>query len=133
MGWLEMARNIDVWREQMIIPMVLDPVVRNFILALELKGIKVPTDLTWSFTSPRREMIDPTKEIPATIEGIRGGLITLNDAIKQAGCDPDIHLQQIEDMNKKLDDKKIILDSDPRKETKYQPQEKNLNPDQNNS
>lgn len=115
MGWLEMSRNIDNWRNQVMIPMVLDPVVKAFIQAITLKGIKVPNDLNWAHTSPRREMIDPTREVPALIEGIRGGLFTLNDVIKQFGQDPEIHLTDIEKMNAMLDDKGIILDSDPRK------------------
>lgn len=125
MGWLEMARNIDVWREQMMIPMVFEKIVRMFITTIELTGTQIPKDLTWKYTSPRREMIDPTREIPATIEGIRGGLITLSDAIKQSGNDPEVHLNEIEAMNAKLDEKKIILDCDPRHEKTKFMQEKN--------
>lgn len=115
MGWLEMSRNIDMWRNQVMIPMILDPVVNAFLQAISLKGVKVPTDLNWYHTAPRREMIDPTREVPALIDGIRGGLYTLNDVIKQFGQDPETHLMDIQKMNAQLDEKEIVLDSDPRK------------------
>ena len=39
-------------------------------------------------------MIDPTKEVPATVNAIKGGLLTLSEAIRQSGRDPENHLAE---------------------------------------
>jgi capsid protein len=63
-------------------------------------------------------MIDPTKEIPAMINGIRGGLISLSEVHRQSGFNSDSLLEEIAKDNARLDALGIVIDSDPRKTMK---------------
>lgn len=116
-GRQEMERNISSWRKKMFYPQFLTPVVNNFLIAAELKGIRTDR-VTWKFTAPRKEMIQPDKEVPALIELVRAGLLSLPEAIRQSGMDPEKVLNEIEKTNAILDEKGLIFDSDARNTTK---------------
>ena len=115
MGWLEMSRNFDVWRKHTVNTQFNAKVFGWFLEACKLSGLNVPSmDFIPSWTSPRREMIDPTKEVPAKIKAIRAGLCTLSDAIRETGKHPDDHFKDLADDNKLIDSYGLILDSDAR-------------------
>jgi capsid protein len=117
MGWLEFQRCIEQWRWNMVIPRFLDPTFRWFEQIAALVG--VPDEgYTHGWTAPRREMIDPLKEIEAILLAVKGGLQSLPEAIREIGYDPDEVIAQIEEHNSKLDAKKIVIDSDPRQDPK---------------
>jgi capsid protein len=59
-------------------------------------------------------MIDPVKETNAINLMIRNGLISYSEAVRQLGYDPDDVIEEIASDFAKFDEKKIILDSDPR-------------------
>lgn len=111
MGWLEFARNIDVWRWHMHIPKVCYGIVPWIADALLIE----PQEVASGWTPPRREMIDPTKEIPATRDAIRAGLVSQPEALRENGYDPDTVLAEQQEWNRKLDAAGIVSDSDPRK------------------
>jgi capsid protein len=67
------------------------------------------------WTAPRREMIDPAREVGAKIEAVRGGLLSLSDAIRENGEHPFEQLAEIAEDNKLIDKLGLILDSDPRR------------------
>ncbi len=118
MGWIESGRNYDAWREHIIIARMLNIIVSDFkevlsisrgIDALSVKATHIP---------PRREMIDPTKEIPAMIESIRGGLESRSSVITSMGRDSNEVIEKIAKDNEKADALGLLLDSDPRFLTK---------------
>lgn len=114
MGWLEMGRNIDVWREDLIIMQMLTRMVTDFKTMLSLTGTDASREKA-THIPPKREMIDPTKEIPASIDAIRAGLSSRSDEIASLGKDPeDVYKKQQKD-NEKADEAGLVLDSDPRK------------------
>ncbi len=113
MGWIEFHRNIQSWRWLLFIPRASVPIVKWFSEAAALEGYNT-NDVTASWTAPRREMIDPTKEIPAIKEGIRSGIVTLSEAIREQGNDPKEHLKEFAEDMKMLDELNIKLDCDPR-------------------
>lgn len=119
MGWIEMQRNIEDWQFNMVVPMLCDTVWDWFLDAGYLAG-RIPSGAmepaTW--TPPRREMIDPTREIPAQINAVRGGIMSLQEVHRQNGYDSDQVLQQMADDNKRIDNLGLILDSDARKTMK---------------
>ena len=117
MGWIEMGRNIDSWRQHVMINMFIERVVKDFIKTYELTNNVNLKNISWRHISPRREMIDPSKEITGIIKSVRSGFTSLSEEITAMGRDPDKIFAQIEKDNKVLDDKKIILDSDPRNVT----------------
>jgi lambda family phage portal protein len=96
MGWIEMQRNIQDWQWQMLIPQFCDKVYSWFIEQHKMMG-NIPNTLevnaTW--TCPRREMIDPSKEITGLLKQLRSGLISYPEAVKQLGYDPDLLIAEI--------------------------------------
>ncbi|WP_274626566.1 phage portal protein [Arvimicrobium flavum] len=114
MGWLEFQRSIDAWRNHMLIPQMCAPVANWFLDgAAAVLGRRYPAHVMW--TPPRREMIDPTKEIPAARNAIRSGLSSRAYEQRRLGFDPDVLDAEIAASNKRADDLGLILDSDPRK------------------
>ena len=113
MGHLEAQRTIAVWQRDVVINQFLVPVLRWATEAAMIAGLQAaPVRVQW--VPPRREMIDPTKEIPALVEAIRAGLTTLPNAIQSLGGDPEQQLQRIKETNDLLDELGLKLTSDPR-------------------
>lgn len=115
MGHLEFQRNIDTWRKEIIIGQFLEFVVQDFknygaILGVSSEG--------WihKFIPPRREMIDPTKEVPAAVEAIKAGLSSLSDELMAQGKDPAEHLAQYKGDVELIDQLDLTLTSDARNE-----------------
>lgn len=116
MGWLEFQRNIDQWRWQILIPQMCNPTWRWFLEAVELSGSSLQgNSVEAAWTPPRREMIDPGKEIGSMRDAIRAGLQTLSESHRQLGYDSDEVLVEMASDNQKLDNLGLVLDSDPRK------------------
>ncbi len=116
MGWIEMGRNIERWQWQMLIPQLCAPVWDWFVEAARVAGNDL-AGVTATWTPPRRELIDPHKEYAATKAAIRAGLISLPEAQRELGYDPDELLDEIAASNAALDKREIVLDSDPRRTT----------------
>lgn len=114
MGRLEMQRNIDAWRWNLLIPRACTGVWNWFAFAAVLAG-EMSETVSANWTPPRREMIDPSKETSAIVDGVRSGLQTLSEAIRENGFDPDEVFAEYAADNAKLDQYKLTLDSDPRK------------------
>ena len=114
MGWLEMHRNIETWRESLLIQGFLNIVFQDFKRMMDITGQPVSPDTDAKHIPPKREMIDPTKEIPATIKKIRAGLSSLSDEISSLGQDPDELFDQWEQDQEKTDSKGLKLDSNPK-------------------
>ena len=113
MGWNEFARNIDVWRWHLIIPQMLAPLTNWFRDAAQLAGYSLPDTLP-QWTPPARVMVDMVHEVPAIKDAIRCGLITLPEAIRQQGYDPESLIQEQAAFLARLDALGIRLDCDPR-------------------
>jgi len=117
MGWIEFSRNVKKWQKQIMILKFLKPVVKDFKDTLTIMGVNT-SNASERFVPPRREMIDPTKEVPAIIEGIRAGITNLSDEIMAQGKDPNEHLSQYKKDMEQLDKLELTLDSDARKTAK---------------
>jgi lambda family phage portal protein len=115
MGHIQMSRNVSNWQWLMLAPQLLDPVVEWFADALRLSGLAVD-NLSAEHGMPRREMIDPGKEIAAIKEAIRNGLMSLPAAHRELGEDSDLLLEEIAATNALLDELQLMLDSDPRQD-----------------
>lgn len=116
MGHLEMQRNIDYWRWQMFIPKFCEPVFNVFLKWCRIQGIDV-TGVTADWTPPAREMINPTEEITALRAEVRAGFKSLPEAIRERGLNPQTVLEETIEFNQKLDEAKLIFDTDPRRVT----------------
>jgi lambda family phage portal protein len=94
MGWLEFHRNVAAWRWNLTIPQVLDPVHRWFNLAAGLAQVRGPRRMIW--TPPRRELVDPAKEIGALIEGVKAGFMSLSEVQRSLGFIPREVMEELE-------------------------------------
>lgn len=117
MGWVEMHRNIQVYRRKMIIPQLCRGVFGWFTESSEIVGVPTVSsvmDVTW--TPPRREMFDPVKETQGQKDAIRMGSKTLTGTILENGDNPEkIFSQHVED-KKLLDQYGLKFESDYRNE-----------------
>ncbi len=116
MGWLEFQRNIDSWRTNLINPHFNWRVFKWFLEALEILG-ETTNDVRVSWIAPNREMIDPTKEIPAMQKAVRSGFSSLSEILRSLGKNPEDHFNQIAKDNEIIDNLNLTLDVDPRKVT----------------
>lgn len=130
-GRIEMLRNCDRWLNHIFISGCFDKMLSWFLEAASLQGVGVD-GVDVFHTPPRREMVDPTREIPAEIKAIRGGLKTLSQSIREQGRNPETHLDEIQSDNQSLDQRGIILDSDPRRLTMSGTNQKEGLDEQNN-
>jgi lambda family phage portal protein len=116
MGWLEFQRNIDSWRNHMLVPQMLAPIGRWFMDAARVsQGVSGSVRIRW--TPPRREMISPADEVPHTVAMIRAGLISRAEVLRKSGYDPEIVDAEIAADNKRADSLDLVLDSDARHRT----------------
>jgi lambda family phage portal protein len=94
MGWLEMHRNLAAWRWNISVPQVMDPVHRWFNEVARVAQIRGPRKIIW--TPPRRELVDPAKEIKALIEGVRAGFFSLSEIQRSLGYIPSEVMGELE-------------------------------------
>jgi lambda family phage portal protein len=116
MAWNEFGRQVENWRWKLIVPQFCQPVLDWWLEAAMLAG-ELPAPVTVEWRAPRKELLDPTKEVPAIRAAVRSGLMSLDQALAEQGEDPDQVLEEIARTNDKLDKLKLILDTDPRKVT----------------
>lgn len=116
MARTEFYALLDDWQWMTFIPQFCSGVFGWFVQACALTAIPA-TGATAKYTPPRRALVDPTREIPAIIKAVRGGLKTLYEAIREAGYEPDEFLAEYGESLKALDKLGIVLDSDARKVT----------------
>jgi lambda family phage portal protein len=111
MGWLEFARQVQDWQENMLIPQLCQPIWDAFLRAGDLRGV-TREDWAVTWTAPRREMIDPLKETEAIQMQVENGLIDWGEAVRQQGYDPDEVMEAIKMYGDKFDSMKIKVAGD---------------------
>lgn len=102
MGWLEFNRNIEHWQWNILIPVFNAVAFEWFVDAAKIAG-KIPfgADVNATWTAPRRQMIDPYKEVKAIVEMVRGKLISLSEAQRELGYNPEEILEEVTNEYKK--------------------------------
>ncbi len=113
MGWLRYHRSIENWQWNMAIPNLCDPIGIWLLDGIALMtGRRVPARVMW--TPPRREMFDPSKDIKASIESIRGGLASRSAEVRKLGFDPEDLDKEIKADNDRADKNGFTFSSDSR-------------------
>lgn len=87
-GWLEFSRRIAYLRGKVSVPGMLAPVCRWHDELARMTG-QLKGAMEWTHTPPRREMIDPTREIPALLEAVRAGFMSLSEVQRSFGYVPE--------------------------------------------
>lgn len=114
MGAVEMNRNMLRLQTRMMVPQLCQPVFSWFAEASQIVG-RGRAALTANWSTPRQEMVDPTREVPAIINMVRGHLMSQSEALRKMGYEPDEVFAEIAADNERLDQLGLISDSDPRK------------------
>lgn len=114
MGRQEFERNTARWRSHTFVPQGCDVLIRWWLEAAALMGADTK-GVTVKHMAPPREMISPQEEVSALRDSMRSGHKTLAQVAAERGLDIDELLDEIEETNKMLDARGIVLDSDPRK------------------
>lgn len=117
-GLLEFRRRMEALQWQLLVPGLCRPVWQRFVATAQAIGALPDGVIEAEWTAPRFEAVDPLKDIQADILAVRGGLMTLKEAIARQGYDPAHVLAEIGATNTELDALGIVLDTDPRKATK---------------
>lgn len=106
-----MSRMLDCLQWHTLVPHALDGTLR---WVLEVMGLS-PGTVTAEYTPPRRELLDPSKEVPPMIQKVRGGLASRSEAVRSLGGDPEqVDAEQAED-NRRADELGLSYDSDGRR------------------
>lgn len=122
MGRIEMDRNVSSWQWTMLIPQMLQPMsdwlIEGWGTELTALDLEVPAFALWGseraleWVPPYKVLVDPTREIPALIEGIRGGLFSLSGVVRSLGHDPERLFEDIAADNALLDRLGLRFESD---------------------
>ena len=115
MGWIEFGRFVEEWQEHLVIPVLCGRVFEWFLQFARLQGI-IPesSQVSVSWTAPRREFVDPLKEIKALVEQARAGFISWQEAVRMLGYDPEEIMEQLQTDSAAFDSAGLKPYSDPR-------------------
>jgi lambda family phage portal protein len=105
--------SVDDCRFGLLIPQFLQPVWGWAALAAAMMGRSMPATTEW--TPPPAPMVDPDKEGLAVSRNVRAGIQTHFEAIRERGFVPEVFLAEYAAGLKKLDELRIVLDTDVRK------------------
>jgi lambda family phage portal protein len=114
MGWIEMGRNIDSWREHLMMNGFLKRVEKDFKYGMALKGRNADSS-EFTHIPPKREMIDPLKEVEASVKLVRAGFESRSNVISSMGKDPESVDKSIKEDLTKADQEGFVFDTDPRR------------------
>jgi capsid protein len=107
-------QNVHEWRWHMLIPQLCNGVWQWAMgLAAAIEGW--PTVPTAQWAAPPMPILEPDKEGLAYQRLVRIGAMTWGQMIRELGEDPTAQLDEIETFNRELDERGIVLDSDPRR------------------
>jgi lambda family phage portal protein len=116
MGRMEMDRNVSSWQWLMMIPQMMQPIGAWVLEAYQVQnGVELPEDVKLDWVPPHRVLVDPTREIPALIDQIRGGLASWSGTVRELGKDPERLIEEISEDAANVDARQLIFDSDARK------------------
>lgn len=108
MGWLEMSKNIKINQHRMMIPMVCDRVWEWFVEGAQISGL-IRKNIAVKWTPPRREMIDPVKEVKGMAEEVANGFASWPEKVRENGYDPDDVIDEMQDAKGKLEKNGLVL------------------------
>ena len=120
MGAHEMGRNIDAWLWSLFIPTFCNRVFEWFRDMLSMQGIDT-RDLAADWTPPARTIVDPAKEFSALLTAVKSGFLSLPEAIRRQGYDPEAVAREQAEYLQLLDGLGVVVESDFRYGAKTMP------------
>jgi lambda family phage portal protein len=111
MGWMEMRRAVARWRWSIMIPQFLNPLARWYRDAAAMANMGRGT-ARFEWTPPITWLTDPAREIPAYVEAVRAGFMSLSELHRMLGYVPEIVIQELGDDFKRARDGGLVLSVD---------------------
>jgi len=94
MGWIEASRGFLKWQTRIIIPLFCDRVFDWLMDAAIITGqLREKASVSW--TPPRRELIDPAKEVKGLLEMARAGFTSWQEVVRELGWDKEQLLKEL--------------------------------------
>jgi lambda family phage portal protein len=94
MGWVEMRRAVARWRWSIIIPQALQPIANWYREAVLMAGMGRGTN-RFEWTPPVTWLVDPARELPAYIDAVKAGIMSLSELQRMLGYVPEIVIQEL--------------------------------------
>ena len=88
MGWMEMRRAVARWRWGIMIPQLLNPVAAWYRDTAAVIGAGRATS-RFEWTPPITWLVDPAREIPAYVNAVRAGFMSLSEIQRMLGYVPE--------------------------------------------
>lgn len=114
MGWIDFLMFVEHLQELVMAPQFLNPIWQWFLDAGMLSDLKLDNTVTCTWTPPKRYFVDPAKEGKAIVDMMRGGMVSWQESVRQAGYDPDDVREELAADKKMWDDLGLNPYSDPR-------------------
>ena len=110
-GMIEFNRTVEMLQWHTLVPMMLQPIWQRWSkTAYALRVIKKPPMAQASWTPPRRQWVDPLKDVNAARQEIAAGIVSISETIRTRGEDPDKVFAEIAAERKLLESLGIITD-----------------------
>jgi len=94
MGWVEMRRAVARWRWSIIIPQFLQPLAGWYREAVAMTGMGRGSS-RFEWTPPVTWLIDPARELPAYIDAIKAGVMSLSELHRMLGYVPELVIEEL--------------------------------------
>jgi len=103
LGQLGFQKQIAYWQFSMFIPKFCDKIFSWFVEGFKIaQSLDKETEVKANWTAPRREMIDPVKEVNAMRAEVRAGFATWSEKVRENGFDPETVLSEMGEDQKKF-------------------------------
>lgn len=111
MGWVEMRRAVARWRWSIIIPQFLQPLAVWYRDAVAMAAMGRGTS-RFEWTPPVTWLVDPARELPAYIDAIKAGVMSLSELHRMLGYVPELVIQELGDDMARAREAGLKLSSD---------------------
>ncbi len=103
LGQLGFQKQLSYWQFLMFVPKFCDQIFQWFVEGYKIaQGLPSEIEVKANWTAPRREMIDPVKEVKAMKEEVRAGFATWSEKVRENGFDPAQVLAEMSEDQKKF-------------------------------
>lgn len=111
LGWIDQLQATEQTRWLMFIPGFCDQVWGWVTQSMRTLGRVAEPRSAVKWTPPRRMLLDPSREIPAMVKALRGGLTSLSETLRELGYDPQVVLRELADDHDLVEELGLKLES----------------------
>ena len=105
---LDFSRQIETYQQHIFYPQMSYKIGQWILDACQLKGIKTHNSkIMWVY--PRKEFVDPVKDMNAFILGVQNGFMSWEMAVREMGYDPDDVSKSIQSSEATFKDMGMIM------------------------